>query len=333
VANGAILDAATGRRVGSVRADGPITAATSDGHGGWFIAGAFGQVDGIGRRTLAHVHADGALDRAWRGPELGAPSAVMYLSVARAAGRVMVAGAFRSADGRRVPGLVAVDERSGAQDLTWRRLSLCADGMALVEASEGRTFVATACAAPPCLLQVGSRTGALVTEWSAHIDAIGEVGCVEGLDAANGIVAFTGGFTAVGGVARNGVAVVDAKTGSVLGFAPSGRCAGFGHAVEVGRGMLFVAGDVCPVAAFHLRGGEEAWSVPRRGNATSTTLATYADRVYVGGSFDRLSGRVANGLAAFDATTGRPLPSWHPDVPTELSSLSLSGSRILVGTF
>ena len=58
--NGAILDAATGRPVGHVTTDGPITGAAPDGRGGWYIAGGFSAVDGVSRPHLAHIRADGS---------------------------------------------------------------------------------------------------------------------------------------------------------------------------------------------------------------------------------------------------------------------------------
>jgi hypothetical protein len=41
-------------------------------------------------------------------------------------------------------------------------------------------------------------------------------------------------------------------------------------------------------------------------------LAVRGGRVYVGGELPRLAGRRVNGLAVLDASTGRPISSWHP---------------------
>jgi hypothetical protein len=328
-ANGMIVAASSGRPVAAVDVDGPITAAVSDGRGGWFIAGGFTAVDGRPRASLAHVRADGSLDTGWRGPELGPPAALPFLSVARAGSRVLVAGAFDTS-GRRRPGVVAVRASSGRLERGWKTPRVCFDGAWSVRAAAGRVWVATRCAAPPCLVAVAAASGRR-RAWSAAITATGETGCVDGVALHGSEVFLTGGFTAVGGARRNGIAAVDAGDGRLVsGFAPRGPCARAGHAVAVAGGLAFVGGDACPVAAFGAT-GMQLWAWPRRANDATAALVAIAGRVYVGGAFARLGGVASHGLVALDARTGDPVASWHPPRGALLYSLTASDGRILIG--
>jgi outer membrane protein assembly factor BamB len=328
-ANGMIVDAASGHAVGAVSANDSITAAVSDGSGGWFIAGSFTQVDGHPRASVAHVRADGSLDTAWRGPDIGPPAALTFLSLARSGTRLLLAGGF-SLEGRR-PGVVALRAADGSLDPAWATPPVCSDGAWAVRADAGRAWVATACAAPPCIVAVSGATGHSIA-WSPGVAAVGETGCVNDIAFAGYAVFFTGGFTAVGGVPREGIAAADASNGRVLAaFAPSGSCAQGGHAIAVARGRVFVGGDACPIAAFASTSGRQLWAVARRGGASTNALLAISGRVYVGGAFTRLGGVVAHGLVGLDARTGHAVATWHLPPSTDVYALAPSSGRILVG--
>jgi trimeric autotransporter adhesin len=328
-ANGMIMDAASGHPLGAVSANGSITAAVSDGSGGWFIAGSFTLVDGHPRANIAHVHADGSLDTGWRAPDLGPPAALTFLSLARAGPRVLVAGGFHL-EGRR-PGVLALRASDGSLDPAWTTPRVCFDGAWAVRVRAGRAWVATACAAPPCIVAVSGSTGRSIA-WSPGVAAIGETGCVNDIALAGNAVFFTGGFTAVGGVPRHGIAAADASNGRVLAaFAPSGSCAQGGHAIAVTQVRVFVGGDACPIAAFASTNGRQLWAVSRRGNASTNALLAISGRVYVGGAFTRLAGVVAHGLVGLDEGTGHAVATWHLPPNTEVYALAASSGRILVG--
>lgn len=330
--NGTILDAASGRAVGVVSANGMISAATADGHGGWYLAGAFTRVDGRPRAHLAHVSAGGALDPVWRPPALGPAGTIQFLSIADTGTLVLVAGGFRTVGGARSTGTVALDPTTGAVDPAWHTPPVCADGNWAVRAAPGGVYLATACAAPPCLVALRPHTGGVQTNWGAGIQAVGEEGCIGDMTLANGAVIFTGGFTAVGGQARNGIAAVSQATAHLIpGFVPHGACAGDSHAVSASGGLVFVGGDGCPAAAFARATGAPVWSWPRRGNATTAALAAAGPRLYVGGAFAQLAGAPANGLAALDQRTGSAVATWHPARPASIEALSVSGPRLLIG--
>jgi hypothetical protein len=329
-ANGTILDAASGRPVAHVTTDGAITGAAPDGRGGWFIAGAFLAVNGESRAHLAHIGADGSIDRDWVPPVLGPERRVgFFLGIARAGNRVVVAGGFRRAGAFHAPGLAVLDAESGALDTSWHAPTTCYDGYRRVRGARGLVVAATACAAPPCLIGIRPSDGHQL--WAGRIAAIGEVGCAQDVVALGGDVAFTGGFTAVDHRPRHGVAAVRAGDGRATRFHPRGACTGVEHTIAGAPPLLFVGGDGCPIAAFDLRTSVRRWAIPRRGNATTSALASFRGRVYVGGELRRLAGKRVNGLAVLDAATGTPIPSWHPSYPTSVELLSLSSGRLLIG--
>lgn len=173
-----------------------------------------------------------------------------------------------------------LDARSDAVDRSWHAPALCPEGYWRVRAAGGRLVAGTACGAGRCAVALDPADGHAVPGWSARVAAIGEVGCVEDMEISGAAVFFTGGFTTVGGVARDGVAAVRAADGHLIGgFAPRGACAGVEHAIVVAPPLAFVGGDGCPVAAFALSNGERRWAWRRHGNATSAALLVHAGRL------------------------------------------------------
>lgn len=60
-----VIETLAGRTTASVTVNKGVTHAVADPYGGWFIAGAFTQVDGIPAPTLARLLPSGAVDRRW----------------------------------------------------------------------------------------------------------------------------------------------------------------------------------------------------------------------------------------------------------------------------
>jgi len=73
---------------------GPVYTSAPDGAGGWYIGGEFTHVDGIPRKNLVRIRADGSLDPAWNP---NANSGVYALAVS--GGTVYAGGWFTAIDG------------------------------------------------------------------------------------------------------------------------------------------------------------------------------------------------------------------------------------------
>ena len=102
-----------------------------------------------------------------------------------------------------------------------------------------------------------------------------------------------GSFEAMGGLVRNGLAAVDAKTGTVLDWNPQ-------------------ATD--PYLPF----------------VVINTVVAHDRTIYVGGRFTHIGGREQLGLAALDAWTGMAT-SWDPRPNEPIASLAFDGRQVYVG--
>jgi len=255
-----------------------------------------------------------------------------FVSLARAGNRVLVAGGFQVPPHGQLGGAMALSASDGHIIRTWLPPNVCYGGDWEIRTAVGRVWIATSCAAGICLLEARTSTGEQI-DWNAHIAAIGEIACLNDIAFANGEVYFTGGFSAVGGQGRNGIAAASVATGALdTAFAPSGGCATDGHALAVTVRMIYAGGDGCPVAALDATTGKQVWAWPRKGNNTTASLLATSSRIYVGGSFPLpLAGVQANGFLALNARTGVAEPSWHPPAGSQILALVRSGSRILVG--
>jgi hypothetical protein len=329
--DGTILNAKTGRPLARVRVDGPITAAVSDGHGGWYIGGGFTTVDGHRWVGLARITANGSLDTAWHPRPLKPPRMRLWVSLAKAGDRVFVAGGFQVPPHGHMGGALALNAATGSLDRNWQAPNECSDGDWEIRVAAGRAWIATACAAAPCLFAVDADS-AHALAWDAHIAAIGEIACLDDMAVAGGEVYFTGGFRAVGGRPRNGIAAAAVADGALdTAFAPRGGCATDGHALALSGHLVYVGGDGCPVAALDATTGKQVWAWPRKGNNITAALLATPTRVYVGGELGTIAGVVANGLLALNARTGVAEPSWHPPAGSEVFAIVQSGGRILIG--
>lgn len=73
---GGIMSPTAGQLVHNPRIEGTVRASAPDGKGGWFIGGEFIRVQGWAQPWLAHLLADGSVDKAWN-PRLTGPVLAM----------------------------------------------------------------------------------------------------------------------------------------------------------------------------------------------------------------------------------------------------------------
>lgn len=167
------------------------------------------------------------------------------------------------------------------------------------------------------------------------------------------VVYIGGGFTSIGGVARNGLAATDAVTGAVTSWDP--HAAGNPDALVSsivespdGSTVYFSGGftSVGGVPRNHLAavdadtGSVTAWDpgVGWGGSVHALVPSTDGSTVYVGGEFTWIGGKARSGVAALDATVGLAT-TWAPSIApregftTAVRALCLSpdGSTVYVG--
>ena len=134
-----------------------------------------------------------------------------------------------------------------------------------------------------------------------------------------------GGFTSIGGVARNHIAALDATTGAVASWNPDANSDVFGLAVSgstvyVGGTFTSIAGRVRNgIAAIDAATGAATAFDPNASGPVGT-LTVSGSTIYVSGGFTSIGGKARNYLAALDATTGRrPRGTQTPADPSALS--------------
>jgi trimeric autotransporter adhesin len=307
------LDRVTGKPSSTLpKFDGAINVAIGDGSGGWYVAGAFGKVDGQPTPgSLVHVLDDGTIDENFA-PQPNARVNALAISGTK----LFVAGFFTSIGGQERLYLAAIDSTSG-QVLPWAPV---VDGTVWVLASGSSALY---------LAGDFGRTGGATRLGAAALDPdTGEVlpwnpapqggDGISTLLVADEAVYVGGSFDAIGGTPQANLAAVDAHAGAATAWRP--QCAGCSLSdMALVDATLYVAGFIVSaggeqrsgLAAFNARtGAVKPWN-PRLtanyGRPLGSALDVHGDVVYVGGYFDLPQ----PGLAAFDSTVGNPV-EWAP---------------------
>jgi hypothetical protein len=165
-------------------------------------------------------------------------------------------------------------------------------------------------------------------------------GNVADLEVSGSTVYAGGGFTSIGGLARDRLAALDATTGAVLPFHPSGNKPILGMLVS--STTLYIGGEFAKVngqaraklAAFDLATGNLSSAWQPKANAKVMTLALSADAndVYVGGSFTSLNGSGAFPyLGAVKADTGANDPTFVSNTQYPILDLEADGRGVYAG--
>jgi hypothetical protein len=222
-----------------------VGAIVADGHGGWYVGGGFLLIGGV-RCPLAHILADGVLDRSWcawlalRG-RVG--------SLVRRGNLLFVAGAFtRIANSWRL-GLAIIDLRSREVTAWAPRCSeskLCDfRGVASISVHGSTVYLAGPFnikvdgSSRFSLAAVDVHTGKVLA-WDPKPDTDIHGESAFAVLATGGVVYVAGGFSHVGGAKRPGFATLDPVTGAAMALmphVPSGCC----WWPFVSRGVLYLS--------------------------------------------------------------------------------------------
>jgi trimeric autotransporter adhesin len=334
-----LLNAATGREVAHLSANGAVVAAVADGSGGWFVGGSFSRLAGHDRVAIAHVLPSGAVDPAWRasiGSVSGRPVAVY--SLARAGTRLFVGGPFGRVGGLRRPGLAALNSRTGAVLRQWVPRPRAWPDVAALAAAGGRLLVARNYTYPvPGITAIEISTARVDLHWNPRLLLIPDAGNFNTLLPFRDRVYVAGSFRA-SGLRRNGLVALAASDGRVdRSWAPRVQncsvCAGFAvlYGLAASAHRVYVSGDFGRIngvardgiAALNPHSGavDPHWQ-PARGGKDILHLRLSGSRLYLGGM---------SGLRTLDARTGAALRLPRNHAPDEILTLSLSGRQLLVG--
>jgi hypothetical protein len=340
-------------RVPFARVAGRVSAVLSDGAGGWYIGGHFRAVEGVPRRNLAHVLADGTVSP-WNPDVAGVDGAIDWPSYeARPAGvsalelqgrTLYVGGRFSTVGAIERHNLAAIDVTTGR--LTgWNPI---ADDEVQCFAVKGNivyvggVFHRVGGLERNCIAAIDARSGQ-VTPWNP--DAEQRVRSL----AVDGRTVFAGGdFISIGGEPRAILAALDATTGRATAWNAElgppreafplfnwiwpfvSTLAVRGHTLYAGGS--FNRAGVEPrfgLAAFDTRSGAVTAFAPRLDGRVHA-LVLRGNLVYAGGDWYNVEGVPVPHVAAFDGATGDPT-SWSPRANGLVEALAVDDASVYIG--
>lgn len=349
--SGAPLSRATGLPLsGFAGVDDEVDTAVADGAGGYYIGGGFTGVGGVARSGVAHLYADGTVDRTWTPPEITGSVAALAVS----GSTVYVGGNFTSIGGEPRHGFAALDARTGA--LTgWNpeaQLVLASgtpDGGALAVSGDtvylGGSFNRIAGQERDGLAAVDASTGAARPWNPGTVELRPGVsgGFVSSIAVAGPMVYVGGSFTGIGGQARNDIAAIDASSGAVSSWNPNAEAESrygttFVRAVAVLGSTVYVGGQFTTIggqqrsdiAALDAASGVATPWNPGVSGDWVNSIAVAGPTVYVGGDFTRIGGQLRTNIAAVDARTGSAT-AWQPGASNLVLALAVSDSTVYAG--
>lgn len=326
---GAALSPATGEIVHLPRLDGWVSDAAPDGQGGWFIIGGFNTVDGLPRRGMAHIRADGSV-AAWnpeRGPNL--------LALTVGGSSVYVGGHFTVMNGVTRIKAAALDPVTGGL-LPWdpHIEYVTSNNVETITVAGGRVYLGgdfyIGGQSRRNVAAVHPTTGALFP-WNPIVN-----GPVFAIAVGDSAVYLGGRFTNVDGAPRANLAAVDIVNGRVTSWNPGvvgdiWTLTRSGSTLYAGGAFTAVAGTPrSGLAAFDLSTGAlTSWN-PGAAPGLVRTLAVSGPTIYAGGSFGTVGGQSRDNIAAIDSASGLPT-AWDPGAHDAVFTLVAEGGRVFAG--
>ncbi|MBK7146009.1 MAG: delta-60 repeat domain-containing protein [Xanthomonadales bacterium] len=305
--------------------------------GDWIIGGEFESINGVARKNLARINADGSVDMAWNP---GADDRVGALA-ANATGDVFVGGSFTSVGGFARTHLAKLTGASAVVSMWQPGVAPEAVGALAVD-SGGRLLVGGRFGSGPSatyLKRFSAVTGAVDASFSAAPDAWVRKVLVE----ASGSVLIAGDFANISGNARRGIARLDGNGQLLASFDAASN--GTVTAIAIGSGgALYVGGYFTEIggtprsglAKLGSTGSTDANWTPGGINGPVNALTLEGDHLYIGGMFTLVGGNPCKNLVRVDALGSGALDAgWALQADGEVRAVgaTASGEIWLVGAF
>jgi hypothetical protein len=324
--------------------DGFAQAIISDGAGGYFIGGNFTSVEGVFKRDLAHITADGSIDNDWTA-NINDSGIAHVRDLVLANGVLYVCGNFTSINGTNRANLAAINPESGAV-LPWNPsgsgvcsdIDITSDNSVIFAASGDRAR------------SYNASTGALIRAYaqSNNNASTGTVSTVA-LNSDESVVYVGGSFTRFGSTNRNDLAAFSTSTGTITSWNPNSAGVSVND-VLVDGSTIYVAGwfDTVAsgisrnsVAAFDADGNLTDWDPQISGKLGYSGqdwqevfgLEIVGDDLYIYGDFTHVGGEVRPTFAVVDKTTAE-VQSLDLSFDGRVYGLLIDGGKLLVsGTY
>lgn len=330
--------------------DGSVTAVASDGKGGWYIGGDFGQVGNFNRDQLAHINSNGTVDANWSFTVNG--SAIKAIVVSGS--NIYVGGTFTQiTDAVNTYARVNLArlKSDGTVDAAWfpnaSGTASTVNALALSGGSlyVGGIFTTIGGISQNHLAAVNTSNNSAQT-WSPGL-ASGATNVIYDIAVSGDTVYVAGGFNGtIGGQSRKYVAGLSASsaTANATGFNPNPNLPVYTLAVSkdgntVYAGGLFFSGGVLVsigggnldfLAALNASNGTAILTWTPNPDGLVNDIVVSGDTVYVGGSFSTISGDSRDYAAALSTNTAA-VRDWNPVPDGTVNTLAVSGGKVYVG--
>jgi hypothetical protein len=289
------------------RVQGTVTAAVSDGSGGWFIGGTFDRVGGLPRHDLAHVDARGGVDPAWA----PAPDPTLFgvRALLRVGSTLMVAKNMDGLAHGEKNHLGGFDTITGAPHTGLPEVTGAINAMAL---RDGTVYLAGD------LRTVGGLERSGIASFNPSSGAVGPldppVGPVSEIAISDDVVYAVGPFTSAGGEPRNGLAAASLTSGRLTAWDPQASDAhGEGQPAHIAAtdGAVFVGGRFDRIGGVQRlglaaldpdTGRAIGWAGPQR--EAVTALAVQDSSLYIAADESNPVDRYRGSLFRADIRTG-----------------------------
>lgn len=333
---------------------GDVYTSIPDGAGGWYLGGEFSGVDGYYRRSVAHVRADGSLDRSFNANVNGPVHALALVG-----GTLVIGGKFTKAGGATKSNLAAVDA-TGLAVPGWNA-STNNTVLSLVATADriyvGGQFTNLNGSSRRYLGRINASTGATDTVFSGQTYSL-----VRALALSNdGSLLYAGGdFTSVSSryvssTSRGRVAAFTTAFGDVQPWNPSANGVVRAVAVHPSTGVVQVGGSFTTIggatrtafAAVSAAGAvtsldlgvtaahcphdiKSVYGLPSKCPNEVNTISVSADRLLVGGQFSVVLGQPRHHVAEIDLTT-TTVTGWNPIAGNRVISVLRLDDEIVIG--
>ncbi len=315
-----------------------VSASVPDGKGGWFIGGDFDRVQGHDRKYLAHILADGTLDKAWNPNPDG-----RVLALAIRENVLYVSGYFTAIGGRDRTELAALDATTGQATDWYPRVHRSVNTIVVSGNTVyiGGRFTSAGNQRRTLLAALDATTG-LPTAWDPFAGMYPrDNDYVAAIAVSGGVVYVAGDFRNFSEKRLFNIAAIDAATGQATDWDPyidgyPGEKSTF-YTIAVSGNVVYLGGDFTAMggkprnhlAALDATTGKLTDWNPGADGAVHT-LAPARNLVYAGGRFTTVGGKPRNHLAALDATTGQAT-EWDPNATDLVYTLALAGDVVFAG--
>ena len=317
-----------------------VNAVLADGSGGYYLGGEFTLVDGASKTRVAHILANGKIDRGFKAQTIGK----VYALALSPTGVLYIGGKITKVNGVAATNIAAVDATTGTRVSGWSaspNSTVYALAATATSVYVGGAFSAVGVSSHRGIARLSASNGALDTSFSPTTGST-----VRALALSpDGTTVYAGGdFTtafssSTGTQTRNRLAAFATSNGALTGWNPGADAAVYAITPDAGTGTVYIGGQFTTLGgvarvslgAVSTAGVSTGWDPAITGcheqHVTkvvgglakcvpwTTAIAIGNGTVYAGGNFSNAGGVIRHHAASWDLTTG-DLNAWNPVAAT-----------------